>query len=156
MLPVQWAVLVLSRVVTRRTVYVLAVLLFLGLVWPWLMARLSVAKVRSGDRLCDFHLGKQFVVDDQGRLCEWASSWNRATGCCSSLPVEDEQPPRPDVCVACRGSPLLCCSEYEECVACCQARGTIFKWCLGNCRFSSRNIDGIKFKQPDRKYCIRG
>jgi hypothetical protein len=131
-------------------VYVLAVLLFLGLVWPWLLARIVVPEVRAGDRLCDFHLGKQYVVDDRGRVCEWDTSWNRATGCCADVAT------RRDACATCVGSPLLCCEEYEECVACCLARGTMFKWCLGNCRFSSRNIEGIKFKQPSRKYCIRG
>jgi hypothetical protein len=155
MTPWQWAVFLVSRVLTRRLLFVVAALVFLGLVWPWIKARVSSAAgspVLAGDRVCQYHLGKQFVVDDRGQLCEWDSSWNRVTGCCE---VREERA-KTDACSACSGSPLLCCHEYEECVACCQARGTIFKWCLGNCRFSSRNIDGIKFKQPSRKYCIRG
>lgn len=161
----QWVWALARALSSRRLLYVLAVLVFLSLVWPRLWPRRFLdSRGASGESTCEHFLGRKYVADDRGRLCLWDGGWNGVTGCCNSSAgrvVEDEEDEEGeeddhgDVCSLCEGSPLLCCPTYERCLACCQRHGTLFKWCLSNCRFSSRNVAGIKFKQPQRKFCIR-
>jgi hypothetical protein len=140
------------RVTFRRLLYAVALLLVLrfapSILWPsFLRNRSATPSSVAGN--CEYFLGRELVVDDRGRVCLWDSAnWNRTTGCCVTMPSVDE-------CSSCNGTPFLCCDQYEKCVACCQQRGTAFKFCLQNCRFSSKNVEGIRFKGP-RRFCTRG
>lgn len=104
---------------------------------------------------CSFFLGKSQVVDDRGHLCDWSAGWNASLGCCPASFSSAAQ----HCALHCPGNApapglVHCCASYESCVSCCVARGTIFRICLRNCRFSSREIDGISFKGKEHHFCF--
>ncbi len=139
----------LPRITFRRLIFgILILIVLVRYVLSWITRPRSSASSLPPKDGCEHVLGRELVVDDHARVCLWDSpNWNRKSGCCLTDLVDE--------CASCSGSPFLCCERYESCVACCQQRGTAFKFCLQNCRFSSKNVEGIRFKGPKR-YCTRG
>lgn len=133
------------RITFRRFILLMGALLAFrfgpNILWPSFLRKGSATAPAAAKSSCMYFLGRELVVDDQGVVCLWDSpQWNRTTGCCAGAGSAVDE------CGVCSGSPFLCCPMYERCVACCQQRGTTFKFCLQNCRFSSKSVEGIKFK----------
>ena len=121
-------------------------LLFVLQLLPAALVRPAAPRTRDGR--CEHFLGREMVVDEWGRTCAWETDWQEETGCCRDPGAA------PAPCERCLNQ---CCREYHDCVSCCVSQGTIFKVCLRNCRFSSREVDGIQFKSRlrDRHFCFR-
>lgn len=95
---------------------------------------------------CRHFLGEEWVVDDKARMCKWDSAYDDDTGCC----LEPARRPRCQTC----SKTQKCCPTYEACLCCCRSLGQRFDRCLSTCRFSSKQIDGIRFKR-EMHFCYK-
>eukprot|EP00249_Psilotum_nudum_P009756 c22134_g1_i1 orf=122-964(+) len=111
--------------------------------------------------------GRYLLSDDNGYVCS-VTSISPSTGCC---PKFGEQFP----CLGCNLS-TQCCNSYEYCVACClsptrTSRGlatqvkvahqvsagtykTVFDFCLGQCRHSSRSVVHENVYVSENHHCF--